>query len=314
MIRLWLMACEEDVTEIPVTCNDSLTYANVGEPFMRNYCTGCHATKLPAGQRYGAPESVQLDTFAGAKQWAIRSYVRAVHFQDMPPSGGISDIERERFKQWALCGAKGEPTDTPTVEVQDRTTSRTILSMSIEGPEDSVQLQRFIKDDSLIDPDGLLMRDEFYRVDGVRAEFVGYDEWDRDGMMISSVRFEPALPMTPEEWVEELTVTAIIEMDGSAWEETQNWTGEQQYLSLWDLDVHERDPNPLHTRWWNEQGEEWGWRMSSDNILSSAYGTTIQALQWEAMQFSGPDSIMTDAPFPLDVDDGWVDLWIEREL
>ena len=188
---------------------------------MRNYCTGCHATKLPAGQRYGAPESVQLDTFAGAKQWAIRSYVRAVHFQDMPPSGGISDIERERFKQWALCGAKGEPTDTPTVEVQDRTTSRTILSMSIEGPEDSVQLQRFIKDDSLIDPDGLLMRDEFYRVDGVRAEFVGYDEWDRDGMMISSVRFEPALPMTPEEWVEELTVTAIIEMDGSAWEETQ---------------------------------------------------------------------------------------------
>ena len=120
--------------------------------------------------------------------------------------------------------------------------------------------------------------------------------------------------MTPDNWVDELSVTATVSMDDATWEEQQVWTGVQGYQSLWELDVHERDPNPLHTQWWNEQGEEWGWRMSSDNILSSAYGTTIQGLQWEAMQFSGPDAIMTEAPFPLRVDDGWVDLWIEREL
>ena len=118
---MWLLfACQEDVTQIPVTCNDAITYATVGDPFLRNYCTGCHSSTLPVGYRYGAPSSVNLDTYEGAKEWAVRSYVRAVHFEDMPPAGGITDVERQRFMQWAFCGAKGEPIDTPVVEAQER--------------------------------------------------------------------------------------------------------------------------------------------------------------------------------------------------
>ena len=38
--------------------------------------------------------------------------------EDMPPPGGITDVERQRFMQWALW-AKGEPIDTPVVEAQE---------------------------------------------------------------------------------------------------------------------------------------------------------------------------------------------------
>ena len=86
------VSCQEGATQLPVECDDRITYATVAEPFLRNYCTGCHASKLELGNRFGAPVSVNLDTYADAKQWAVRSYVRAVHFQTMPPSGGYRTL------------------------------------------------------------------------------------------------------------------------------------------------------------------------------------------------------------------------------
>ena len=84
--------------------------------------------------------------------------------------------------------------------------------------------------------------------------------------------------------------------------------------SLWELDVHERETNPLTTQWWNLQGEEWGWRTSEDKILSSAFGTTITELSWETQQFqqfSEPPDIEGDIPFPLVSGISWSALWIE---
>jgi len=312
---LWLACTGDEITEVPVTCNQNITYASVAEPFLRNYCTGCHATKLPSGKRYGAPLNVNLDNYADARTWALRSYVRAVHFETMPPSGGISVSERERFKQWALCGAKGSETQTPVVESAERRTSRTILNLSIEGDDqDMIVLQRWIQDTDLIDEDIDLYREETYFREGLDVWFGGYSEYSLTGEVVSSVVFAPPLPMTEGIWQDELVVMATITINDDTWTEEQVWTGEQSYRALWELDVHERETNPLQTVWWNQQGEEWGWRMSSNSILSSAYGTTIQGLSWEAQQFSGPDGINSESAFPLRKDDGWIDLWIEWGL
>ena len=309
MIWLWF-ACQEGATQLPVECDDRITYATVAEPFLRNYCTGCHASKLETGNRFGAPASVNLDTYADAKQWAVRSYVRAVHFQTMPPSGGISDAERLRFKQWALCGAKGSETSTPEFESESRGTSRLIFSSF--GPyENGYILYRNIEDNDSIDPDNTLTRMEYYAFDGLESVFEGYEEWDTNGRQVSAVSFEPGLPMGLDNWQESLDVLVHIEMGEDAWTEEQSWIGVQEYQSLWELDVHERDTNPLLVHWWNAQGEEWGWRMSSDNVLSSAFGTTVSGLRWEGQQFTGPQQLGSESVFPMQENVVWIDLWLE---
>lgn len=309
MIWLWF-ACQEGATQLPVECDDRITYTTVGEPFLRNYCTGCHASKLPSGNRFGAPDYVNLDTYADAKQWAVRSYVRAVHFQTMPPSGGISDTERLRFKQWALCGASGSETSTPEFESEARGTSRLIFS-SFTSSDNGYVLHRNIEDNDSIAPEDTLTRMEYYGFDGIEAVFEGYEEWDTSGQQVSAVSFEPGLPMGLDNWRDSLDVTVHIEMDGDTWTEEQSWIGIQAYQSLWELDVHERDTSPLLVNWWNEQGEEWGWRMSSDNVLSSAFGTTVSGLHWEGQQFTGPQQLGSDLVFPMQENVVWIDLWLE---
>ena len=310
---LWfvLFGCGEDITEVPVVCSDSITYATAAEPFLRTYCTGCHASTLEPGQRYGAPAQVNLDTFADAKEWALRSYVRAVHFQTMPPAGGITELERERFKQWALCGTKGEETNTPQFTAQPRVTSRSIFTMFSEAEDGRLTLERLIQEDEEVAPENFLTREEHYRFEGPDVVFEGYNEWSTEGDLISRVRFDPPLPMGLDNWVDSMEVTATIQLDGTSWTEEQSWSGVQYYQSLWELDIHDRETNPLLIHWWNDQGEEWGWRTSSDKILSSAFGVTIQGLHWESMQFSGPDMMNTDLTFPISEEQSWIDWWIE---
>ena len=308
---IWLLlACQDEVTQVSVECDERITYETVGEPFLRNYCTGCHAAKLEPGDRFGAPASVNLDSYDDAKQWALRSYVRSVHFQTMPPSGGISPEERERFKQWALCGAKGSETVTPTVSVEERGTSRLVFSMVVPY-EHGFVIERYIEDDADVAPEDSMTRAEYYAVDEGEVAFEGYEEWDLDGRRVASVQFDPGLPMGPDNWQDAMTVEAQFETTEDSWTETQNWTGYQAYQSLWEVDVHERDPNPLLIHWWNEQGEEWGWRTSRDNVLSSTFGMTVSGLQWESQQFTGPQQLGSEFTFPLQENLTWIDLWLE---
>ena len=100
-----------------------------------------------------------------------------------------------------------------------------------------------------------------------------------------------------DNWQDTLDVLVHIEMGDDAWTEEQSWVGVQQYQSLWELDIHERDTNPLLVHWWNAQGEEWGWRMSSDNVLSSAFGRTVSGLRWEGQQFTGPQQLGSEICF-----------------
>lgn len=308
-----LFSCAEEVTPLPVECSDTITYETVGQPFLRNYCTSCHSSSLPSGKRYGAPLDVNLDSYNSAKQFALRSYVRAVHFEDMPAGGGVSEPERQRFAQWALCGAQGSEVYTPTVEPESRVSSTIVFSNVVVGNSDAeLVLERYLDDDRFSTPQQQLLREEYYRKGSDGLLFEGYQEWSPEGDLISSVSWEPALVIVDAEFSSTQTVTATIELNGASWTEEQEWTGLQEWQALWEIDIHERESNPLHTQLWNQQGETWGWRSSSVVVLSSAYGTTISDRTWASQQFSGPDFVDVTDPFPLNVDMGWIDLWMEE--
>ncbi|MEQ1505251.1 MAG: hypothetical protein ABMB14_23675, partial [Myxococcota bacterium] len=55
-----------DTTPQP-NCEDGDTWTTVGEPFVRTWCTSCHASTLPAELRYGAPLGLDFDTLAGVR-------------------------------------------------------------------------------------------------------------------------------------------------------------------------------------------------------------------------------------------------------
>ena len=103
--------------------DSTATYDNTGGPFLLSWCTGCHSSLLPEGQRAGATLGVNFDTPAGIEQQLLRIYARAAdHNVTMPPVDAVSADERTRVGDWITCGAPGleeaillsiEPADPP---------------------------------------------------------------------------------------------------------------------------------------------------------------------------------------------------------
>lgn len=86
-----------------------LTFENFGAIHMLNYCTGCHASGLPADQRQGAPIGIDFDGLDDVRRHAERIWARAGDANGtMPPAGAAPDEERALLGEWLSCGA---PTD-----------------------------------------------------------------------------------------------------------------------------------------------------------------------------------------------------------
>ena len=81
-----------------------LTYQTFGEPFMTDWCTGCHSAELPLNMRQDAPIDINFDTLAEVRAQALAISL-AVGQDTMPPEGGPSDEERAMLVQWIACGA-----------------------------------------------------------------------------------------------------------------------------------------------------------------------------------------------------------------
>ncbi|GJL73124.1 MAG: hypothetical protein NMNS01_23230 [Nitrosomonas sp.] len=84
----------------PVFEGDGGILANI----FRQKCLGCHLSTLPAGQRGGAPVGVNFDTFATARQFGDEIVARAVELMNMPPSGPLSDEEKQALLNWKTLG------------------------------------------------------------------------------------------------------------------------------------------------------------------------------------------------------------------
>lgn len=84
----------------PVYEGDGGILANI----FRQKCLGCHLSTLPAGQRGRAPVGVDFDTFATAEQFGDEIVERAVELMNMPPSGPLSEEEKQALLNWKALG------------------------------------------------------------------------------------------------------------------------------------------------------------------------------------------------------------------
>jgi uncharacterized membrane protein len=84
-----------------------LDYNTFGEPFIANWCRGCHSSQLPAAMRQKAPVNVNFDTVDQIRTWSPKIMAKAgANPPTMPPAGGPSDAERATLVEWIDCGAK----------------------------------------------------------------------------------------------------------------------------------------------------------------------------------------------------------------
>ena len=82
------------------------TYSNVGAPYMMTWCTSCHHIDLQEEERAGANLDVNLNSYNDVITHLDRIQARALSEPaTMPPAGGPSDIEKQRLREWILCGA-----------------------------------------------------------------------------------------------------------------------------------------------------------------------------------------------------------------
>ncbi len=92
----------------PPICDPALSWTQVGEPFVRTWCTPCHAAGLAGPERFGAPPGLDLESHADVVAWADRIAAVAVpEHATMPPAGPAPADERLRLGAWLSCGAPG---------------------------------------------------------------------------------------------------------------------------------------------------------------------------------------------------------------
>ena len=101
LLVLLLAGCGNDTR---VECSESpLTYQTFGDPYIANWCRGCHSEDLIPTMRQDAPLGVNLDTLDEVRQ--RRAQILEMGDR-MPPTGGPSEEERALMREWLTCGAK----------------------------------------------------------------------------------------------------------------------------------------------------------------------------------------------------------------
>lgn len=92
----------------PGACETSyLDYGTFGEPFLLDWCNGCHSAALPLNMRQMAPPDINFDSLDGVRRLSDRITARGTGaMPTMPPAGGPSAEERALLAEWIACGAK----------------------------------------------------------------------------------------------------------------------------------------------------------------------------------------------------------------
>ena len=103
LVSMFVFGCGSEevysVIDTAIDC-DTVSYANVGEPFMTQYCIGCHG--MVSSNRQGAPTDVTLDSMEN-----ILTHLESIRdellLETMPPSGGVTEEGIELVVQWLEC-------------------------------------------------------------------------------------------------------------------------------------------------------------------------------------------------------------------
>jgi len=84
-----------------------LTYADFGEPFFTDWCTGCHSSGLTTlAARQNAPLGVDFDSIGGIREWQDQIFLEAADDHALMPPGGVTLDTSLRFSlgDWLACG------------------------------------------------------------------------------------------------------------------------------------------------------------------------------------------------------------------
>jgi len=101
------VGCGDDTSEPAVSACSTLTYQNFGEPFVLDWCRGCHSSGLPDDMRQGAPLDVNFDDLDHVRAWSVRIATRSAGpLPTMPPAAGPSQEERDMLAEWIQCGMR----------------------------------------------------------------------------------------------------------------------------------------------------------------------------------------------------------------
>ncbi len=83
-------------------CETAVTYESFGQGFLEESCQPCHSSS--SANRYGAPEAIFFDTREVVFEQLDEIYrVTLSEAADMPPSGGITELDRELLELWLGC-------------------------------------------------------------------------------------------------------------------------------------------------------------------------------------------------------------------
>ena len=137
LVMLW--ACKNgptpaEATDTGVEACGSADWWGTGQPLMLSYCAGCHSSHITGSARYGAPESVNLDTLADAQQWSERIAARVLTEGDMPPGGGMSDTEKEQLKYTSATWATIPSSAAHRIVVQSQAPSLSAAARRPDSP------------------------------------------------------------------------------------------------------------------------------------------------------------------------------------
>lgn len=136
---LFLLCCCNGPDETPIECVD--TWDSWAEGHLRTWCTPCHSSYLPEGQRYGAPLGIDFDRYETTLGYAAAiAGVATGPTPTMPPEGGASAEERQRLADWVTCGAPGVGSTLPPHPCDDGTPVVVSGPVSIGTAADAAQL------------------------------------------------------------------------------------------------------------------------------------------------------------------------------
>lgn len=109
MIVFLLMSCQPEIADsgAPVAaliCDNPPSYEEWTEGFLKGKCQPCHAANSP--NRYGAPENIFFDSEEASLYWISSIERTTLERETMPPSGGVTEDEKELLRRWIDCVAK----------------------------------------------------------------------------------------------------------------------------------------------------------------------------------------------------------------
>jgi len=277
------------------------TYAGIGQPFALTWCTGCHSSARTDGDRFDAPEGVDLDTLADLRTHAERAAIR-VSDGTMPPTGGISEAEQTRFLDWLACGAAGEENPLPASSAEVGPVSAEMIVTSVSADSDLLTLLHASPEESVPSAELLL------RESGDSAWLLGYTRY-RYGELELEVTYDPELLIldgAQASWQSETTAT--LTDGGGTWSEDQRWTitvGEATNVDGRSADLH---PWMIHAQ--ESGGSEHGLHLSDTEGLVALWTLNDVGEGWRVVRDLGSEGQAGGGALPLEGGQTWGDRFI----